>query len=478
MSLEGLGDPGKILPRRPDQATPQWQSPFTIALRMSASASKYKVEFNPTRLYLAPVDSDERPLDSETSDGASGTQNTNITLNFDQLPKPSVLGGWIGGYTEQSMRTDLIQESVNLYVQLYPALGRVPTQEEAETLVKYTAAGISKGSIGPFVGTVLALTQASRTSLAGYWYLPLPLRMPRSYNRSANFDPNVMRLMGRELLHGQAARLFHQVVRSSLYATTGLILGQVYARYQRITGYLEAAKDPKLVEIKRAITKTARDTRDKISTQMSGRAGDRAGSQETDGDRRQGTRATSGATADARSMRRAGSDTMVDDNSPTSGAGTSGDDYYASPETVGDDRFAQATSAEARRLGDEQLAEAQTQGRAGSMQGTQYPVSQARQQGGEARQSNGDGADFWSSSTGQERQTQPQASTRPVGSVWEQLRRGGNRPSAVNNSVPAEKPVESVYSASEDDKEKDQAQRDFDAMLERERSGSESSRKW
>ena len=143
------------------------------------------------------------------------------------------------------------------------------------------------------------------------------------------------------------------------------------------------------------------------------------------------------------------------------------DDFYARPEAVGEERFAQATSSSERRPGEERFAETQQRSQT---------VTQAAQSG---RRSGGEGGDFWSETSSQSQsQPPPATSTQSTGSAWDRLRRGGARPPIKYESSANQPTTRPEAASSETDLEKDRAQREFDAMLERERGGEESSRKW
>lgn len=446
-------------------------SPYLLRVPLLRGSDTYSLHWDRDGVEIQPSQKSGAQDSSDASEPSDNSQlpYQQLALDFDKLPQPSVLGSFIGGVTQQTMRRNVLMNAVTITPMMLKFVGRPPTQEEMDLLATYTAEGIQTGSRGPFIGTVAGLAQQLRTARTGQWNLPLPFRMPFTYPRGAEFNPQIFKIGARELLKGQAAYFAHKTIRMSLYATAGYMLGQVYLNINFNAAAFRAAADPKLAALKRATDAVFQQHREEVMQRMGVKQPDQAS---------KGTRTGSGGDSAVMSRIPAAAKTAStsDDASPTGGMGA-WDDTNVEPDDLRENRSAETALDSENSPGSDRFAENKDQPTRHPRQ-HQGSFEKLQRQSINGPDQMGDGDDDFFSQSSSAPRTQDPDSLRPqpAAGSWDRLRRGA--PPPATRKVAKQSPADDGQSpiAREATDEKSQAQKEFDAMLERERAGDEPKR--
>ncbi|KAK5121498.1 hypothetical protein LTR85_005331 [Meristemomyces frigidus] len=321
-------------------------------------------------------------------------------------------------------------------------LHRPVTQDEANALAYHFAKSLRIGSYGTPIGVVLGTAMAYRTQKDMRFPGWAPFREGSRFSKDA-FGP----------LRGQLARTAWQFSRVSAYWLVGATVGQIFfGSYALSVGLAGRAMDPRLKEFVEALKARAqkgvgRENAGKVGNQEAGPKGT-----ETYDMARQRRDAQGMSRRQRQPQAQAG-----DDASPTGGAFS--EDYM---ETAGASGF--MSEEEVRREADAR---------------SESP----RNQGSDA---------FEQSAIASRRDTvDPQKAPANSGSAWDRLRKGamtGEQKRAMKGTQPSDSagaraPAQGgdnsslgdsfSFSSNDEDRQlaKSEAQKDFDARIEREREG-------
>lgn len=339
-------------------------------------------------------------------------------------------------------------------------LGRPIRQQEADALAFHFAKSIRIASYGTPVGISVATIQAWR----GQAEYRFPFWSPmKSGKRSADrFGA----------LKGTAARATWNVLRLSAYWSVGGILGSIgFAMYGLSSTAAARAFDPRLKEFQDVAVKRAKEK------QAERRAG-----QQVDGPRQGETMEMARQRREAQGAWRAragvggsGGSDGGDDMSPSGGAFQ--EDFAASQQITGvmdDGRIPQGLDEEGRQEYEKQLRLLEEKGRPLPRQASQSPNQRSSAA------------------------APAQESSKSTGSSWDRIRQGAMssdkaKPTSSSQSRPQRQTQSNAdsddsfsFSSGDEDGQlaKSDSQRDFDARIERERSGKDfeerggSGRRW
>lgn len=396
--------------------------------------------------YYAPADDIDQYADSQ--------KPGEISYNIDTtgFPKPIPVIGRLLGYDNQFFTKHLFQKIAHTN----PLIGRQLTQEEANAMGYYLAKQISIYSYGGPAGFAAGLWAAynSRNTFRFAFYQP----------NLERFQPDVFppRL---GWLRGNKARLCWHAARASSYVLMGMLFSRfIFASYAGTVSAVGELSDPRLKGITAALQAKAQQRRGSLQPMQQGPAAEK---QFPNHERQAATYE--------------GSDSQ-DDASPTGG-------MFGEENTTGSPGNPEGNMARS------------------TQNGGQWPTSVApspapRQAPNEAEENFNTPFDAWddASPTGGQGMTNSAAQT-PQGSAWDRLRRGEKPTPIPPKSGP--KPPQSqdpwarqqnetqkeqrqgstvgdsfAFSKSEEERAyaKEEAQKDFDARVERERAGGDFSK--
>ena len=390
--------------------------------------------------------SEPSTYDTNASNFDGSFEQVRHNIDISSLPRPlPILGPLLGFGNERFKR--LVAKQLRLASTI---LGRPPSNEETNAFAFWAAKELKVMSYGVPLGLGAGLWRAYSTRES--WRYPF-------WKVGENFDPSSVNIprVG-EILRGQAARTFHQLARTSLYGSNGVILGfLLVAPYAASVGAVGTLRDPRLKEFVEATVRRAKEEQQRHNT---------GGNRNTRGPK-QGRKAESDTWNDQRASSE-GSDTGFEDASPS--GGQSMDDFQSteysgqSSNTYPGDSVSQTSQPLPRRTD--------------SSTGTSRSRT-ARKPTTQSDSSDGFFSDDDASPTSSQ---SSQSSPAVGGSAWERLRRGASNPQTTtygDKRSPQQQGEENrggdgyTFSGAEEQKQlaKDEAQKDFDARLEKERLG-------
>lgn len=424
-------------------------------------------------MVLEEANSDQEPSPSfsepqPTSDidpYASGNSNPNYTTttdsNYIRLQQPNAApiyinlantpGGIQKGREAQIHHHHALSRELQAMAdRVNPIIKRPITQQEAEAYLHYSAKTRQIASWGPTVGISIAAIQAYRTTNKGFRF---PFWSPMKEGSRLSLDK-----FGP--LRGQMARLTWHTTRLSVWFIAGNLLGGLlFATYGISQAMAGRSMDPRLRDIKEAMLTLAKERR----------------TQSVPKQQNEGEGAKPGETYEMARQRRSvqkqvpvqRSKQQDDDMSPTGGAFQ--EDIRQSEADTGLMDDGQVRSYEYNRHQEQVRADAEA-----NYNNTSRPPTQQQQQPQR-------GASRPSASPSQSEQSQSKSS----GSSWDRLRHDAmssnqNQPSNQRSARPAPSAQSASsgdesfnFSRSDEDGQlaKSEAQKDFDARIERERAG-------
>ncbi|KAK4494612.1 hypothetical protein PRZ48_013968 [Zasmidium cellare] len=355
-----------------------------------------------------------------------------IYVNLTNLPKPFMSG------THPPFMNNAIQDACKA---ASTVLQRPVRQEEADALAYHMTRGLRIGSYGGPLGIALAIPLFVRGM--GKFRFP-------GWTPGKKFNPDKFMV-----LSGQRARIMWHCIRFSAYTFAGSMIGQVaVGSYALSAGSAGRLMDPRLKDLSQKIRENAKNGQSGLlpgKREVDQTAGQREG--ETWEMARQRMRVQN---EERRRSQRAGAGgAAVDDMSPTGGAFT--EDFVEDGSSSKSDTFV--------------LSDAQAQRQISSSQRQDGQQTQRQSGGAPRRESSSD--PFASSSS--------ESESKPTGSAWERLRQqatSGQGRSSTPRAQPASKPSSNegdsfTFSNADEDKQlaRAEAQKQFDARIEREREG-------
>ena len=376
-------------------------------------------------------------------------QSSNVYINLNELPRRWSL---IGTKPHPQILVDGVQDQVRFATNI---LQRPVTQDEANAFAFHFAKSLRIASYGTPVGVVFGTAMAYRTQKD--WKFPgwSPFKEGSRFSKDV-FGP----------LKGQMARTAWQLTRVSAYWLVGATVAQIFfGSYALSVSLAGRAMDPRLKDFTKALQQRQQSG---LGREATGQVGN-----ESAGPKGMETYDMARQRRDAqeRFRRRPASAGQADDASPTGSMFS--DEYMDAP---GSSSF--LSEEEVR-----QQAEARLRPSREPSQQSSYEQSASA-----SRQSTAD-----ESSPRADRQESP----RQSGSAWDRLRQTamsgeqsrtfrGSQPSESAGSRAPARGGDNVstgdsfsFSSSDQDRQlgKSQAQKDFDAMLEREREGRDGARR-
>jgi hypothetical protein len=387
-------------------------------------------------------------------DQYAGPQKEDDMYQIDNtaFPKPIPVLGRLLGYDDHLFGENLVRK----IAQINTLMGRQPTQEEVDAAGYYLAKQISIYSYGGPAGFAAGLWAAynSRNTFRFPFYQPNLERF-----QSDVFPPKL------GWFRGNNARLCWHAARTSTYVLMGMVVSRfIFASYAGTVAAVGEFSDPRLKAVTAAIQAKTQQRKGSLQPMQQGPA---AGKQFPNGERQ-------AATYDR-------SDSQ-DDASPTGG-------MFGEENTTGSPGNSEGNMA-------------------GSTQnGGQWPTSVApspapRRAPNETKETFSSSFDAWddASPTGGQGMTNSAAQT-PQGSAWDRLRRGEKPTSVPQKSGPKSPQSQNpwarlqneaqreqrqgstvgdsfAFSKSEEERAyaKEEAQKEFDARVERERTGGDFSK--
>jgi hypothetical protein len=357
-------------------------------------------------------------------------------------------------------------------------LGRPPTPTERDALLHHNLKAIAIASYGTYVGTAAGLLRYAFT----FRKYPLTGKLPLvKGNITSEFSPYVFPVPSMPLLRGQGARLAHVLMRGSLYLNIGAACGMLLmSSYGLSVSSVGIATDTRLKEYSAMMVRRAKEERAELKRQVQERS--------LEGVKRTPTQ---------RGGRR-----PMDDASPTAGGVDEG--VYAGDAASMRWEGAAGAGSDTGVMDDGQMAKSSGSSPSTptrSWQPRERAQDQARTTPYQQPQESTSGDitdDFISPSTAPYDDASPtarpsQSPSEPSGSsTWDRLRReaastpstnrrgiGGPRPQRPAPDRSAQQPGQDgesfSFSSREEEKQlaKEQAQKEFDRMVERERRGDE-----
>lgn len=396
---------------------------------------------------------DEPPSDTDTFSGGQRVKGTNYTIDTSKLHKPVPILGPLMGRTEKNIaRSATIGANAFNNVARRHA-GRPMTNNEFQAMAEI----YSRVDIMATYGTAVGIFIAGRQCGKGWKTYRLPLWQPNL----STFNPNEF-----GPFKGAVSRAIVHTIRATSYYGLGYFLGS-YVGWQ--TGVISAFTSSRADERLKDLTKTMRD---RLLEEAEQRRQSTTKPQHrqlpTTGDR-SGNAASSATTSRWPSPpSKPSRDRAEDDMSPTSGS------FYESYTST-------SNSSDSEIWSDEQTAT--NRSRYSGSSGNDGRAAQSSQ-------------DFFESTTSSKPQQNPssswpgsradstQSSSSSSESAWDRIRRGASSGSQDDASLrgdaarPSQGGGNSSYdsfsfSSTDEDKSlaKAEAQRDFDARIERERQG-------
>ena len=166
-----------------------------------------------------------------------------IAIDVKSLPGSMPLFGPLFGFTER-WQAQIVQNSILSYAKL---VKRNLTHDEAQALAYWTCKGNAYASWGPPVGVGASLYRAYQTRHSGRSFM------------WAQINPERVGIGSVEFLRGQMARSFWQGLRASCYAVVGYYLGSgMMSSYGAFAAIFGKTRDPRLKEFNQTMALTLR----------------------------------------------------------------------------------------------------------------------------------------------------------------------------------------------------------------------------
>ncbi|KAL8931086.1 MAG: hypothetical protein Q9208_000189 [Pyrenodesmia sp. 3 TL-2023] len=403
----------------------------------------------------------------------SGPQPSLDPMNIDrsQLPKPLPVLGPLFGWSEASM-TNVAAQRVQYYVK---TVGRPLTRKETEALIFHTYKAMAISSYGSPIALGIGLLRAYRTR--ENYRIPFYGAL-----KSADgwFNGERLRIMGQELVLSGWNRAGIHIVRGGLYGGLSTILGSLFiASYTTTVAIVGEMRDPRLQaltqERKRAERKGPQWEKIEINKAPRGpeqQMGQAEATGQVGATRQPQDPLGQGNTSAADLWKRHRKDIGAqDDASPSAGTEFYGEDLETQAATnTGLMSDSQMRAQEARQQPSPR--DSPTESRASTYQMDKIerqPTSFGDDFDDDAsptRQSNGEesqGGNAWDRIRRQAQQQSSESNTRIGG--WDAIRREQEVGSTTGDSF--------TFSSAAQERQlaKDEAQKEFDARVERERQG-------
>ncbi|MCJ1309879.1 hypothetical protein MMC25_003540 [Agyrium rufum] len=403
---------------------------------------------------------DNSPPTSYNDDGTPSTDLPHYSFNASEYPRPIPFFG--GGYNMESpLFLRLFSSRIRDFQKL---MHRPPTQTEAQAEAYYISRSLAIVSYARPIGYAFGSYRAYSTR--GTYKFPFVTPDPKT------FDPDHFRILGRTLLEGARARYLWHFLRFTAHAVGwNLVLTPIFMSYAATTMMVAEMRDNRLKEY---TTKRSEVAAQKIKEERAKRELDRKALPDTSG---QGSKTAGELWREHR--------TQIEPREASSGG--AGGDYAndASPSAMSfDDYKIRGIEDDApvsdRPFDDQQTAQTEyksersrpPRGREGYYSSSQPETSSL---------TDGFSDDFLSSSDSPaSSSSSAQSGGSGGGSSWDRIRQQATKQSPSGNSGSSRGPQAvqgrgDGYSISASDEErsfaKDDAQRDFDARIERERRG-------
>ncbi|KAF2208886.1 hypothetical protein CERZMDRAFT_114235 [Cercospora zeae-maydis SCOH1-5] len=398
-----------------------------------------------------PYNGDRNPTELETRDPSYVSINQGtaaaIHVRLDSLPKPwhRLWGPLVPRNHAPSLPSNILQT----LEQAQQMLGRPVQQPEADALALHSSKVLSVASMGsPFgflVGTALALRGMSTFRFPGY-------------TPGERFNPDKL-----WILKGRPARYIWHGLRFQAYWIVGELLGLIFfGSYALTIGTVGRAADPRLKEWNQALqrhvaskTQAENQTADQTPGPREGETMEMARQRQRAQEAWRNSRARQGESSAAKG------EGTADNMSPT--GGSFGSEYID---------LGSAAVSDTAMMSDDQ-ARRQSEGLQRQQEASYSRSHQPQQSQAPASSQPEPVRDAFSS--------QEESKPVPSGSAWERLRQqavaGKSSPSP--STSPPSNPAKSsgredfTFSSRDEDNQlaKAEAQREFDAQIERERSG-------
>ena len=371
-------------------------------------------------------------------------------LNLSTLPRANFIGATLFGWTEALLR-QMIAHKASATAQ---RLRRMPTQDEFNAIAYHTAKAQAVASYGVPIG-VLAGAYRCYETRENYKF-PF-VKPPESFN------PHAVVLGGRTWLTGDRARIFWHALRFTAYGICGgWFVGLCFTAYAASVMTVGELTDPRLKELNDVIREAAKARSEQRGVTQPKQVGITGQGDTSAGELWKRHRTSIGA-----------QDTQTDDASPSAGQ----------QET----EFAQSMAVEERLYGNN--AGSREMGGASGNQAvdrtpppppkqTSRSRAAARAKANDSNSEPSPAGGFYdnyddASPTAMDAPPATSADSTSGGSTWERIRREAAATEPGARSRRRRKPPQPANqrgdSAGADDRE--QAQREFDAQLERERQG-------
>ncbi|MCJ1248937.1 hypothetical protein MMC30_006158 [Trapelia coarctata] len=387
---------------------------------------------------------------SPDSDGNSNRLEAKYNLDISSLPHANFISASLFGHTEARLR-NLIALNISAAAQ---RLRRMPTPDEFKALAYHTAKAQAIASYGAPLGIFGGAVQCYAVR-ENYKF---PFVKP-----SEGFNPNTFTLRGRTWLAGERARLFWHGLRFAAYGSFGGWIGGICcAAYASSVMAVGELTDPRLKALQELIKREAKEAMERT------RAGQGQGQTKKVDVTGQGDKSTGELWRRHRTSIGA-NDTQADDASPSAGQQEM--------------EFAQSMAVEERLYGTDN---GKRMGRAGAGQTTSPPptkqtawnraAARAKTNTPDSEPSTAGG--FYdnyddASPTAMDAQSATSTNSASGGSAWERIRREAAAKEPSSRSRRARGVQQQTSQGGDgggiDDRER--AQREFDAQLERERQG-------
>ena len=377
------------------------------------------------------------PLTFDAPEADSGTSAEHVSYSVDttHFPKPIPIFGPLFGFNNKRYERILTQQCKSIM----SSLQRPPNQDETNAIAYLAAKQMKIMSYGVSGGFVAGMWRAYDTRAS--WKYPF-------WKMGPNFNPSSVTIPGGlEILRGGAARAFHQIARTSFYGSNGVILGFLMAiPYSASVFAVGIMQDPRLKNLVEA-------NRGKFEERVKKNVGRTEKSVE----------ATNLTVSESRQNDFEDRDEIKDDDaSPTGGQSLEGykyTNYSGQPSNT----YTKDSTPQAPAYSPRQPSWSRT---------AQKPK----------RENDSPGSFFGDDDASPTSSTDSQSTSTTSGSAWDRVRQNASSSSRSNyggERFRGQQGRESSgadnysFSSAEEEKQlaKDEAQKDFDARLERERQG-------
>lgn len=221
---------------------PQHSFQVTVQLQLPVMVLQEVVNAAPTATDAFADDpaSDRDPYATDPSSSAPAS----VRLNLDDFPKPVPIFGPLVGYT-RAQRSKYIHDACNAASTI---MKRPVTQDEAYAIAYHTTKAQRTTSYGLFLGTAAGAYRAYQTATT--------LRFP-FYNPTPEIQERI-----RASMKTQTARMAWHSMRASLYMFgLGAVGGLVATSYGASVAAVAMQRDPRLTSFYKALTEIGRERR-------------------------------------------------------------------------------------------------------------------------------------------------------------------------------------------------------------------------